>query len=235
MKGSQIPFKKNYILGASIVLAAFVLGLMLVWTVRTLKSFDDTVTVRGLCEREVPADRVVYRINYTAKSNSLADIRQTIDHNNNVILEMLRKAGLDDSEIFCNSANYNDSYTYSTDVSNISYRYNASQTISVYTSKMDIINKLQNTLESDLLKQDILVSGYADYQFLGLNDIKPSMIAESLEKARESAEEFAKNSHSRIGKMRTASQGYFEIDDLDENTPQMKKIRVVSTVTYYLK
>ena len=129
MKGSQIPFKKNYILGASIVLAAFVLGLMLVWTVRTLKSFDDTVTVRGLCEREVPADRVVYRISYTAKSNSLADIRQTIDHNNNVILEMLRKAGLDDSEIFCNSANYNDSYTYSTDVSNISYRYNASQTI----------------------------------------------------------------------------------------------------------
>jgi hypothetical protein len=61
------------------------------------------------------------------------------------------------------------------------------------------------------------------------------MIAESLEKARESAEEFAKNSHSKIGKMRTASQGYFEINDLDENTPQVKKIRVVTTVEYYLK
>ena len=60
MKDSQIPFKKNYIMGISIIIAAFILGLMLVFTVRTLKSFDDTVSVRGLCEREVPADRVAY-------------------------------------------------------------------------------------------------------------------------------------------------------------------------------
>jgi hypothetical protein len=100
---------------------------------------------------------------------------------------------------------------------------------------MDVITKLQNSLETDLLKEDILVSSYADYQFLGLNEIKPDMIAESLVKARESAEEFAKNSHSKIGKMRTASQGYFEVNDLDETTPQMKKVRVVTTVEYYLK
>ena len=56
MKGSSIPFKKNMIQGVSIVLAAFVLGLMLVCAVRTLKSFDDTVKVRGLCEKEVPVD-----------------------------------------------------------------------------------------------------------------------------------------------------------------------------------
>ena len=58
---------------------------------------------------------------------------------------------------------------------------------------------------------------------------------ESLENARSAADEFAKNSHSKIGKMRTASQGYFEVDDLDENTPQIKKVRVVTTVEYYLK
>ena len=61
------------------------------------------------------------------------------------------------------------------------------------------------------------------------------MIAESLENSRTAADEFAKNSHSRIGKMRTASQGYFEVEDLDENTPQVKKVRVVTTVEYYLK
>ena len=87
MKGSQIPFKKNYILGASMILAAFVLGLMLVWTVRTLKSFDDTVTVRGLCEREVPADRVVLRVSYTAQSNSLEDLRSTVENNDRIIIE----------------------------------------------------------------------------------------------------------------------------------------------------
>ena len=82
MKGNQIPFKKNYILGVSIVLAALVLGLMLVCTVKTLKSYDDTVKVRGLCEKEVPADRVVWRISYSEKSNDLAEVRNTIRRNN---------------------------------------------------------------------------------------------------------------------------------------------------------
>ena len=227
--------KKGLVLGISIIIAAFVLGLMLVFTVRTLKSFDDTVTVRGLCEKEVPADRVAYRINYNEKANSIAEVRQIIDQHNAAIVKLLKDAGIDDSEIFYGSPSIDDRYTWSNDVSRITFRYQANQSISVYTSKMDIVKKLQNTLENDLLKQDILASGYADYQFLGLNEIKPAMIAESLEKARESAEEFAKNSHSKIGKMRTASQGYFEVEDLDENTPQIKKVRVVTTVEYYLK
>ena len=235
MKGSQIPFKKNYILGTSIVLAAFVLGLMLVWTVRTLKSFDDTVTVRGLCEREVPADRVVLRISYTAQDNSLIDLRSTVDRNDKAVISLIKKAGLTDDEIKYTTANFNDRYEDYYVSENLKFRYNAQQTISVFTSNMDAVRNLQRTIDGDLLKQDIISSTYANYEYNGLNDIKPSMIAESLEKARESAEEFAKNSHSKIGKMRTASQGYFDIDDLDENTPQIKKVRVVTTVEYYLK
>ena len=235
MKGSQIPFKKNYILGISIILAAFVLGLMLVCTVRTLKSFDDTVTVRGLCEREVPADRVVLRISYNAQDNSLLDLRATVDRNDKAIVDILKRAGITDEEIKYTTASFDDRFDDYYVSENIKYRYKASQTISVFSSNMEVVRKLQSTIDGELLKQDILSSTYASYEYNGLNDIKPSMIAESLEKARESAEEFAKNSHSKIGKMRTASQGYFDIDDLDENTPQIKKIRVVTTVEYYLK
>ena len=227
--------KKNIFLGISIVLAAFVLGLMLVWTVRTLKSFDDTVTVRGLCEREVPADRVVLRISYTAQNNSLVDLRNTVENNDRAIIELIKKAGIKDDEIKYTTANFNDRYEDYYVSENLKFRYNAQQTINIFSSNMDAVRKLQNTIDADLLKQDIISSTYASYEYNGLNDIKPSMIAESLEKARESAEEFAKNSHSKIGKMRTASQGYFDIEDLDENTPQIKKIRVVTTVEYYLK
>lgn len=235
MNGSQIPFRKNYILGVSIILAAFVLGVMLVWTVRTLKSFDDTVTVKGLCEREVPADRVVLRINYTAQDNSLLDLRSKVEHNDQAIVNLIKKAGISDNEIKYTTASFNDRYDDYYVSENIKFRYNAHQTISIFSSNMDAVRKLQNTIDGDLLKQDILSNTYASYEYNGLNEIKPSMIAESLEKARESAEEFAKNSHSKIGKMRTASQGYFDIEDLDENTPQIKKIRVVTTVEYYLK
>ena len=233
--GKNVPFKKNMIQGGSIVLAALVLGIFMVCTVKTLKSYDDTVLVRGLCEKEVPADRVVYRISYSEKSNSLADLRNTIRQNNDIIMEKLRSAGFKDDELKVGNASYDDRYTYANDVSQITFRYQANQTITVFSKNLDLVRKVQQTLETDLVNQNILASSWADYQFLGLNQIKPAMIAESLENARAAADEFAKNSHSRIGKMRTASQGYFEVEDLDENTPQMKKDRVVTTVEYYLK
>ena len=235
MKGSQIPFRKNYIMGVSIVLAALVLGLMMVCTVKTLKSYDDTVKVRGLCEKEVPADRVVWRISYSEKDNSLADLRTTIRRNNDIIVKHLRDAGFTEDEIKVGNASYDDRYTWSNNVSQITFRYQANQTVTVFTKNLELVRKLQQTLETDLVNQNILANSWADYQYLGLNDIKPSMIAESLENARTAADEFAKNSHSKIGKMRTASQGYFEVEDLDENTPQVKKVRVVTTVEYYLK
>ena len=235
MNTRNVPFKKNMIQGSAIVLAALVLGIFMVCTVKTLKSYDDTVKVRGLCEREVPADRVVWRINYSEKDNSLADLRNTIRRNNDIIVKTLRDAGFTAEEVKVGNANYEDRYSYMNNVSQVTYRYQASQTVSVFTKNLDLVRKLQQTLETDLVNQNILANSWADYQYLGLNDIKPSMIAESLENARTAADEFAKNSHSRIGKMRTASQGYFEVEDLDENTPQVKKVRVVTTVEYYLK
>ncbi|MBR1784483.1 MAG: SIMPL domain-containing protein [Bacteroidales bacterium] len=235
MKGKNIPFKKNMIQGGSIVLAALVLGVFMVCTVRTLKSYDDTVKVRGLCEKEVPADRVVWRISYNEKDNSLADLRTTVRQYNDIIVGKLREAGFTDDEVKVANANYEDRYTYSYNTSQVPYRYQASQTVTVFTKNLDLVRKLQQTLETDLVNHNILASSWADYQYLGLNDIKPSMIAESLENARTAADEFAKNSHSKIGKMRTASQGYFEVEDLDENTPQVKKVRVVTTVEYYLR
>ena len=230
MKGNT----KNMILGIALVLAALVLGIFMVCTVKTLKSYDDTVTVRGLCEKEVPADRVVLRISYSAQDNSLVDLRHAIEDNDKTIIDMLKQAGFTDDEIKYTSARINDRYDgYYT--SNISYRYGANQTINVFTSKMDLVGKLQNTIDGDLLKKDIISNTYASYEYNGLNEIKPAMIAESLKNARSAADEFAKNSGSEIGKMRTAYQGYFEVDDLDENTPQIKKVRVVTTVEYYLK
>ena len=111
MQGKNIPFKKNMIQGGAIVLAALVLGIFMVCTVKTLKSYDDTVKVRGLCEKEVPADRVVLRINYSDKSNDLADLRNTVRLNNEIIVDMLKKAGFSEDEIKVANASYDDNLT----------------------------------------------------------------------------------------------------------------------------
>ncbi len=237
MSTSQLTVKKITILGVSIVLAALVLGMMMVRTVKTFKSYDNTVKVRGLCEREVPADRVVMRISYRIQDNDFMALRNSVAVVNEKIVNMLKKSGFDDDEIKYGMADYTDRYGnyYSDSDDKIRYRYMADQYINVFTSKVEDVEKAKSKIESELLKQNIIVSIYNSYEYNGLNEIKPSMIAESLENARNAADEFAKNSRSRIGKMRTASQGYFEVENLDENTPQIKKIRVVTTVEYYLK
>ncbi len=91
----------------------------------------------------------------------------------------------------------------------------------------------------ELGKSGIVLSG-DDYQsrtqylFTGLNDLKPKMIEEATRNAREVAQKFAADSDSRLGKIRTAYQGQFSIQDRDGNTPHIKKVRVVSTIEYYL-
>jgi len=67
-----------------------------------------------------------------------------------------------------------------------------------------------------------------------LNEIKPGMIEEATRKAREVALKFAVDSESSLGKIKRASQGQFSINPRDNNSPHIKKVRVVSTVEYYL-
>ena len=235
MNTNQSTNKKSFILSAGIVLAALVLGIMMICTVKTFKSYDDTVRVRGLCEREVPANRVVMRISYSFQDNDFIALKNNIDEVNKTIVSILKKSGFADDEIKYGMADYTDRYGNYYSDNNVRYRYYANQHINVFTSKVDSVEDIKSLLETELLKQNVIVNIYNSYEYNGLNEIKPSMIAESLENAREAADEFAKNSHSKIGKMRTASQGYFEVENLDENTPQIKKIRVVTSVEYYLK
>jgi hypothetical protein len=92
---------------------------------------------------------------------------------------------------------------------------------------------------SELGKQGIVLSG-GDYQsqpeylFTRLNEVKPEMIEEATRQAREVAQKFAADSQSTLGRIRHASQGQFSIADRDRNNPHIKKVRVVSTVEYYL-
>ena len=117
---------------------------------------------------------------------------------------------------------------------------NVSQnTITVCTNKVDKILALSSKMQ-DLLKAGVLVSkeNYWDsniqYIFEGLNDIKPEMIHEAMANARVAAEQFATDSNSKLGKLKTASQGTFSIEDRDSTTPQIKRVRVVNSLTYYL-
>jgi len=72
------------------------------------------------------------------------------------------------------------------------------------------------------------------FLFTKLNEIKPGMVEEATAKGREVAIKFAKDSQSKLGKLKTARQGQFTISNRDSNTPYIKVVRVVVSMQYYL-
>ncbi len=226
------------ILGIFVFLGLAALGYLLGKAAIDVKSYERSVTVKGLSEREYPADIVIWPIQFTVASNTLEDTYRQIDASADKIRDYLVENGIAADEISLTSPSVTDKLAQ--DYGNNSqpkFRYNAYQTLTVYTHNIEAARKVMSKL-SVLGKQGIIFTGGYEYEteylFTRLNDVKPDMIEEATRKAREVAEKFAADSDSTLGKIKRASQGRFSIDYRDKNNPHIKKIRVVSTVEYYL-
>ncbi len=200
---------------------------------------DRVVTVRGLAEKEVKANKVTWPIVCKEVGNDLQAIYAKITATNNAVTTFLKNNGVSDSEILVQAPQIADLQADRYSSQNIPYRYNVTSVVVVTSDNVDKINELIKR-QTELLKDGVAITegGYeyrTIYEYTALNDVKPEMIAEATKNAREAADKFAADSHSRIGKIKTASQGQFSIDDRDPYTPYLKKIRVVSTIVFYIE
>ena len=232
--------KSNVIyLGIAFILGMLVLGGSLVLMINNMKSYDRCVTVKGLCEKEVMADKVIWPIVYKQGGNELGELYNRVKDMNAVIVKFLKDAGVSDREITTNAPSILDTQT------NLygerkEYRYIVTAGVTVCSNQVELIVKLQ-TEQAKLYEKGIPVgmgenwSHPTTYSFTGLNDIKPAMIEEATINARQAAEKFAKDSNSKLGKIKNATQGQFSVSDRDSNTPYIKNVRVVTNVVYYLK
>ncbi len=224
--------------GLFVMIGLVVLGLMIPKAVGEYRSYDRTVNVKGLCEREVKADKVIWPVVYKVMADDIQSIYDQTGRNSEAILSFLEKGGIDKGEITVSVPQISDKYASEYGDNNRTYRYIAKNVITVCTDKIDIVLALMSR-QSDLLKKGIVTGGNSwenpvEFKYEGLNEIKPSMIEEATKNAREAAEKFAKDSDSRLGKIKTANQGTFTIENRDSNTPYIKKIRVVTSTVYYL-
>jgi len=226
--------------GLAIMLGLIIMGSMLPKAVEKYRSYDRTVNVKGLCEKEVKADRVIWPIVYRVMANDIQSIYDQTDANNAAIMGFLQEGGINPSEISVSVPQISDKFANEYGDNDRAFRYIAKNIITVYTSDVDTVLALMGK-QSELLKKGIVTGGAnqwenpVEFKYEGLNDIKPQMIEEATENARAAAKKFAKDSGSRLGKTKTANQGTFTIENRDSNTPYIKKVRVVTSVTYYLK
>ena len=229
--------KANFFAGLAVMAGLVVMGAMLPAAVGKFKAAERTVSVKGLCEREVPADKVIWPIKYKVVGNDLATVYSEIERKNADIKAFLVAGGLDASEISSAAPSVSDKYAQEYGSNDRTYRYVATSITTVCTKDGEKALKLISG-QNALIKKGIAPETDWDcktvFSFEGLNALKPEMIQEATRNAREAALKFASDSQSRLGKIKTASQGTFSIEDRDSNTPQIKKVRVVTGVVYYL-
>ncbi len=232
--------KGRVISGLAVMLGLIVMGAMLPKSVRKYREYDRVVNVKGLCEREVKADKVIWPVVYKVMSDDIQSIYDQTGRNNAEIKAFLESGGISPSEITVSMPQISDKLANEYGDNNRQYRYIAKSVITVCTSDVDKVLSLMGR-QSELLKKGIVTGGSSqwenpvEFKYEGLNGIKPQMIEEATMNARETAQKFAKDSKSRLGKIKAANQGTFTISDRDSNTPYIKKVRVVTSVTYYLK
>ena len=226
---------------AVIALGIVILGFTVRSGIVTFKDRDRIVSVKGLSEREVKADKVIWPRVYKDLGNDPAEMYRQLEKKNQKIVTFLKSGGLTDSEISVNPPTIVDRQAdnYGNEIMN--FRYKATSVITVTSPNVDKVRALMNR-QAELMKQDIAIVGEEyggsnspSYEFTGLNKIKPEMVEEATKNARITAEKFASDSGSELGDIRSASQGQFSIESRDASTPFMKKVRVVTTLEYTLK
>ncbi len=228
------------ILAAVIVAVGIVgMGFALRSGIVTFKDMDRKVSVKGLSEREVMADKVTWSLMYKELGNNPSEMYNLLEQKNSKVIAFLKSSGIKSENISVNPPVVTDRQAdnYGNEIMN--YRYKATSVITVISNEVEKVRELLGK-QSELMKQGIaLVSNEYDnnvvYEFTGLNKIKPEMIEEATKNARATAKKFADDSDCSIGEIRSAQQGQFSIENRDANSPFIKKIRVVSTIEYSLK
>ncbi|MDD7101002.1 MAG: SIMPL domain-containing protein [Bacteroidaceae bacterium] len=224
---------------AIIALGIIALGFCVKAGLNSLAGKDRKVVVKGLAEREVEADKVTWPILSKEIGNDLPELYKSINATVGTIKQFLLDNGIKPTEISVNAPVVIDLNADRYSDNRQPYRYNVTSIITVTSNNVKLVRSII-ARQGELLKKGVAIvdGGYENpvkYEFVSFKAMKPAMMQEAIENAELTATQFAKNSNSRLDKIMNADQGQFSIENRDSNTPYIKKVRVVTTVTYSLK
>ena len=227
--------KNNMIAGALIALGLCLGGMFIYCGISKYASKDRAVSVKGLSTREVEADYAVWPLSYGWSGNDLPALYAQLEQVTARVKKHLLALGFEESDFRQGSISVEDNWSSYYGDRRPEYHYTLNTSLIVSTDKVKKVVESQGK-ESEMLKEGIIVTTQKwnlDYQFNGLPELKPSMIEEATQNARAVAQKFADDAHCRLGSIRCANQGQFSIAS-DEYQPWVKRVRVVTTVDYFL-
>jgi hypothetical protein len=221
------------LIGAGLAIA----GLFVAHGLKGVGDGPSLVTVRGVSERDVVADLATWTIATQANGSDLALVQGKADADAEAVRSFLAANGFTPEEVQPRGSSVNQYYDSSLGRLNITIRQRfLARTTNIGRMQKAFANQAEMIRKGVALDSDM---GGVSYSFTKLNDVKPTMIAEATKSARESAEQFARDSDTRVGGIRQATQGLFSITGRDgesgggSDTPY-QKVRVVTTVEFSL-
>jgi hypothetical protein len=225
-------------LGLSIAAGLAAAGWFVAEGLYALRAASRVVAVKGLAEQEVAADVGVWPIVFTVHADELGELHAAIDSNSGEILRFLAEHGLPSSQTYRSVPRITDFRAQAFGQAGApEHRFLAEATLTLRTRDVAAMKAAMESAGELVGRGVVVVRSYeAQPQFLftGLDQVKPDMIAEATRDARRAAQQFAQDSGSRVGPIRTARQGYFSVTDRDPFTPEYKTVRVVTGVEYFL-
>jgi hypothetical protein len=211
------------------------------------RSAERYVTVKGIAERDVQADVAIWPLRFNAADDDLGKAYQQLQQRLEAIRGFLARQGIDPAQAELLAFSVTDAYANAYGAPDrVGKRYIINQTLVVRSDDPEKVRRASNQV-AELASAGVVLSsggeygGGPTYLFTSLNNLKPEMIADATARAREAAEQFARDSDSSLGGIRRANQGTFEIQARDrapgitEESQVRKTVRVVSTVEYALQ
>jgi hypothetical protein len=225
-------------LGTALVMAAAIVAVALNLAVDRFRASERYVTVKGLAEREVPADVAIWPLTFVATGAGPSAVQAGLSEAETAVRSFLTDAGFRPEEIGKGPPRLTDQRAqgYGQPLPDAE-RFRGEVTLTLRSPRTEAVRAAAGRAD-ELVRNGVVLSAQwgapVQYLFTGLNAVKPEMIAEATIDARAAAQQFAEDSGSRVGGIRRATQGYFSVSDRDEWTPETKRIRVVATVDYFL-
>ncbi len=247
MTNGSNPRNDAFVPAAFLVAAGLALGGWFVGRGVENRNAGRYVTVKGVSEREVTADVALWPIRYVATDNVLARAQAGVEEARKKVTDFLAARGIPPEQVEVQKLEVNDllANPWGPRDQVVHSRYIVTQTLMVRSKDPQRVRaasqQVGTLVEAGVVLQAGDMGGGPTYLYTRLNDVKPQMIAEATAEARRAAEQFARDSRSRLGEIRQASQGVFQIlprdraPGMQEEMQLEKTVRVVTTVDYYLR
>lgn len=236
---------KTVVIGLALAMGPALAGFFISQGITDFKNSGRSITVKGLYEEEVKADRAIWDLSFVASSEDFQQVQQKSAEDSKKVQAFLIEQGFKPEELSLGLTKVKDSKTrdYGGEKGD---RYVIETSVRVTTKNVDLIIESLNKI-STLIKEGIIIDGGESYRanpayfYEKFEDRRSEMYTKAIESAKKMAYKFTGDTGTKLGRIINASQGNFEInglnqtDEHDHKKSPFKRIRLVTTMTFAIE